>query len=214
MPLLELHGSKSGIGHWTIRHAVEGVQIFGGIGSGKTSGSGRMLALKYLNAGFGGLVLTVKPDEKELWENYCALTGRADDLIIVEPDRTNYFNFLDYESKSGERKSGGMTENIVQVLKTVIRASEEKASGSSDDPFWETALDMLIFNTIDLCKLAYGQVTVQRMFDIVQALPTSGGYNPDALPQDPFQEAFHLAQTNVMARVNEWESSQTFELNT
>src|ERR1700742_4484242 len=106
--------------HWTIRNAVEGVQIFGGIGSGKTSGSGRMLALKYLAAGFGGLVLTAKPDEKELWEDYCQKTGRTNDLLIVEPGRNNTFNFLDYESKSGE------TENIVQVLKTVIHASEEK----------------------------------------------------------------------------------------
>ncbi len=165
-----------------------------------------MLALKYLKAGFGGLVLTVKPDEKDLWEHYCVLTGRSDDLIIVEPDRTNTFNFLDYESKGK-----GMTENIVQVLKTVIRTSEEKAIGSSDDPFWETALDMLIFNVIDLCKLAYDQVTVQRMFDIVQALPTAENYNPDALPQNPFQEAFHLAQGNVMAKVSAWETAQTLE---
>jgi|GEM_PF-4259272 len=43
---------------WTLRNAVEGVQIFGGIGSGKTSGSGRMLGLKYLSAGLGGLVLS------------------------------------------------------------------------------------------------------------------------------------------------------------
>ena len=41
-PLLELgEGVK-----WTARHAVEGTQIFGGIGSGKTSGSGQTLALK------------------------------------------------------------------------------------------------------------------------------------------------------------------------
>lgn len=43
---------------WTLRDAVRGVQIFGGIGSGKSSGSGRTLALSFLKAGFGGLVLT------------------------------------------------------------------------------------------------------------------------------------------------------------
>jgi len=46
-PIIELV-SATEKNYWTIRHAVEGVQIFGGIGSGKTSGSGRMLALKYL----------------------------------------------------------------------------------------------------------------------------------------------------------------------
>ena len=57
-----------GISNWTIRDSVEGVQIFGGIGSGKTSGSGRMIALKYLKAGYGGLVLTVKEEEKSDWD--------------------------------------------------------------------------------------------------------------------------------------------------
>ena len=83
--LIELHG-ENGAGEWTVRDAVEGVQIFGGIGSGKTSGSGRMIALKYLKAGFGGLVLTVKPDEKEDWVGYARLAGREDDLIVVEPN--------------------------------------------------------------------------------------------------------------------------------
>ncbi|MFM7855499.1 MAG: hypothetical protein ACKO96_27135, partial [Flammeovirgaceae bacterium] len=97
--LINLNG-KSVSDSWTIRHAVEGVQIFGGIGSGKTSGSGRLLALKYLKAGFGGLVLTAKPDEKQLWEEYCRATGRYNDLVIIEPGGKNTFNFVEYESKS------------------------------------------------------------------------------------------------------------------
>ena len=44
-PLLNW-GDKEGRMDWTIGNAVEGVEIFGGIGSGKTSGSGRTLALK------------------------------------------------------------------------------------------------------------------------------------------------------------------------
>ncbi|CAM3285220.1 TraD/TraG TraM recognition site domain-containing protein [Flavobacterium longum] len=186
---------------WTIGDAVEGVQIFGGIGSGKTSGSGRTLALKYLDAGFGGLVLTVKPDEKAFWEGYAAMTGRTNDLIIVEPRGENFFNFLHYISEGD-----GNTENIVDVLKTVIRASEEKA-GKSDDAFWESALDMLMFNVIDLCKLAYGQVSIKRMFDIVQTLP-----KPDVADEEktsPFYEAFLLAQETVMAKVSDWENAQS-----
>jgi len=59
-PLLNW-GDKDGRMDWATSNAVEGVQIFDCIGSGKTSGSGRTLALKYLSVGFGGLVLTVKP---------------------------------------------------------------------------------------------------------------------------------------------------------
>ena len=43
------------------------IGITGGIGSGKSSGSGRMLALSYLKNGFGGVVLTGKIDEVNFW---------------------------------------------------------------------------------------------------------------------------------------------------
>ena len=67
---------------WTVRDAVRGVQIFGGIGSGKTSGSGRALAMSFLRSGFGGIVLTGKVDETELWIEYAKQAGRSNDLLI------------------------------------------------------------------------------------------------------------------------------------
>ena len=42
-PLLRLSASD----HFSLRDAVQGVHIFGGIGSGKTSGSGKALAAAY-----------------------------------------------------------------------------------------------------------------------------------------------------------------------
>ncbi|PSR56631.1 hypothetical protein AHMF7605_25620 [Adhaeribacter arboris] len=204
MPIIELaSGTKRS--YWTIRHAVEGTQIFGGIGSGKTSGSGRMLALKYLAAGFGGLVLTVKPDEKQAWQEYCRIINRENDLIILEPGGAHSFNFLEYESTQADG-SEAITENIVEVLKTVIRAGEEKGEGKSDDAFWETALDMLIFNVIDLCKLAYGTVSVQLMFDIVQTIPKNKEGLKINSPEDakPFHQAFEEARKKVMSQVDAW----------
>jgi hypothetical protein len=46
----------------TLRDARAGVHRFGGMGTGKTSASGKMLASAYLRAGFGGVVPAVKPD--------------------------------------------------------------------------------------------------------------------------------------------------------
>jgi len=57
---------------WRIKDACEGTVIFGGTGSGKTSGSGRALAQSFLGAGFGGLVLCAKPEEPALWRAYAA----------------------------------------------------------------------------------------------------------------------------------------------
>lgn len=198
--------SRNETRRWTVRNAVEGVQIFGGIGSGKTSGSGRMFALKYLHNGFGGLVLTVKPDEKKLWQDYCHITGRNDDLIIIEPGGSNSFNFLEYEASTTDG-SDAITENIVDVLKTVIRAGESINGGKSDDPFWETALDMLIFNVIDLCRLAYGRLSVQEMYDIVQTIP-KGLENMNNTSEDeevkPFHKAMELARYNVLQQIDAW----------
>lgn len=191
---------------WTARHAVEGVQIFGGIGSGKTSGSGRLLALKYLLNGFGGLVLTVKPDEKQAWQEYCQLTGRANDLLILEPGGKHSFNFLNYESALGNSE-GSLTDNTVQVLKTVIRAGQEQAGGHADDPFWESALDMLIFNVIDLCKLAYGRVTVSSLFDIVQTIPKPDQPVSNDSKTKAFNQAFEKSRNFVTAQIDQWAST-------
>jgi len=205
-PIIEL-ATQNARNYWTLRHAMEGLQIFGGIGSGKTSGSGRFVALKYLRAGFGGLVLTVKPDEKEMWQEFCSLTGRSQDLRIIEPGGHHSFNFLDYESRMHQGQEA-ITENIVQVLKTVIRAGEEKSSGKSDDPFWETALDMLIFNVIDLCRLAYGNLSITDMYNIVQTIPKSEedlarkSETPKA-----FLQAFEAARSKVSHQIENWYAS-------
>ena len=182
---------------WNIRHAFEGTQIFGGIGSGKTSGSGRKLALKYLGAGFGGLVLTVKPDEKELWQQYCRQTGRERDLLILEPGSPHFFNFLEYEAS---QSASSLTENLVEVLRTVIRASDAKDAGRSDDSFWETALDMLMFNVIDLCKLAYGELSLQDLYDIAQSIPKT---KEELQSEENAEKAFQLAMKAANERVNE-----------
>lgn len=202
---------------WTIRNSVEGLQIFGGIGSGKTSGSGRYFALKYLSTGYGGLVLTVKPDEKDEWVKYCKITGREDDLIIVEPNGKHSFNFLDYESRQDEYGKS-YTDNILQVLKTVIRAGEEKAHGKSDDSFWENALDLLIANSIDLCLLAFGKVSVSNLYYIIRSAPTmpipkTKKTENELATEEPVKEqtlfkiALAKAIENVQRKVRIWQSS-------
>ena len=77
-PLLQLTSKD----FFTLRQAVQGTHVFGGIGAGKTSGAGRALAGAYLRAGMGGLILTAKPEEVELWISYCKQHGREDSMIL------------------------------------------------------------------------------------------------------------------------------------
>ena len=161
---------------WTLRQAVEGLQIFGGIGSGKTSGSGRTIALEYLRCQFGGLVLTVKNDERKLWEQYCEETGRLNDLIVISPDSNQRFNFINYEmNRKGRSKE--RTDNLVHVLQTIINVDKQHGESSNNEAFWQNSLNMLMYAVIDLCQLAYGKVTLDRIIAIAQSIPK----NMDAL---------------------------------
>jgi type IV secretory pathway TraG/TraD family ATPase VirD4 len=212
--------NETELSDFTIRNAVEGVQIFGGIGGGKTSGSGRLLKIKLLANGFGGLVLTVKPDEKDTWLEYAEITGRQNDVIVIEPGQKKYvFNFLEYESKKEYGTS--YTDNVHQVLRTVIRASEEKSDGRSDDAFWQDSLDLFLNNLITLCLLAYDKVTVQLLFDIAQSVPkkkaTSANNDDNAQKQNPeddkieltaYEKAIKRAKEKITVATKEWNSSQ------
>lgn len=199
-PLIEFP-SGTGRDRFTIRHAVEGVQVFGGIGSGKSSGSGYLLATKYLAAGFGGLVLTAKPDELKIWKTYCRQAGRERDLVVIEPGGAR-FNVLDYASGYG---SGELTPttNIVEVLQTVIQAGAAQDSGRGDDAFWRDSFDLLLNNVIDLCKLAYGRVSAQDLHDIVQNTPKADQPAEEGRVNH-FNRAFEAARAHVNRQVDDW----------
>ena len=166
-PLLTL-----GTDSWRIRDACEGVMIFGGTGSGKTSGSGAALARAYLGAGFGGLVLCTKPEEPAQWRQYCAETGRAGDRIgfggSEAPDLS--FNFMDHEARRGG-DGAGLTENLVQLFVEVASLGAENGAGRGGDPFWERAMRSLIRNCIDLLILSEGPVSLHGISAILQSAP-------------------------------------------
>ena len=98
-----------------ISDAATGVAVFGGTGSGKTSGIGQQLARAYLAAGFGGLVLCAKSDERLQWQAWAAETGRTDDLIIIDPRGAARFNWMDYEANR-DGAGAGLAINIVAML--------------------------------------------------------------------------------------------------
>lgn len=208
--LMSLSSSK-GTYNWTIREAVEGVQIMGSIGSGKTSGSAQKIAHAYLENQFGGLVLTTKNSEKDMWLEYAKKTNRLNDIAILEPGGEHVFNFLQYESSCAGAETR-LTENLVNVIKTVIKASESKSrSGGGDDWFWENALDMLLSNVIDLCLLSHGELDLQTMYDIALTAPKKGvsqSNTSDNQKPTLFTQVFNLAQENVTREIYTWIDSQ------
>ncbi len=166
-PLLQL--SQADI--FTVGNACEGVHIFGGTGSGKTSGSGKALARELLASGFGGLVLTAKPDEANNWRRLVSQADRDDDLIIFGAGGGYQFNFLDYECGRGG-VGGGQTENIVSLFSTIMEVGS-RGGGAGSDPYWERAAKQLLRNAVDLCRLARGGIKLTDIAEIIMTAPKS-----------------------------------------
>lgn len=154
---------------WRIRDACEGVQVFGAPGSGKTSGPGAALAKAFLSYGFGGVMLTAKPGERQLWEKYAAETSRSDTLRIFSPDEPWRFNFMDYEYQQGGA-DGALTENLVALFSTVMEIAARR-SAASEQAYWKNTLNQLLRNAIDLVAMARGRVALPDLYEVIASAP-------------------------------------------
>ncbi|MBL0869732.1 MAG: hypothetical protein IBJ18_04055 [Phycisphaerales bacterium] len=185
LPLLTFN---DGADEWTLQDACEGTFIVGATGSGKTSGSGSLLARSFLSSGFGGLVLTVKPDERQLWEKYARDCGRAEQLCIVEPGGNLRFNFLDYEARRGGgggggggggskqnlTGGGGLIENLVSLFHAVMEAHDHHAGTrgtSSGDGFWLHAGKQLLRNVFRVLVHARERLSLDDLRVFVTEAP-------------------------------------------
>lgn len=158
---------------WTLNDAFQGVQIFGGTGSGKSTGSGQAIARAFLEGNLGGLVLTAKTDEADTWRKYAKATGRERDLIVVSKDLEYRFNFLRYELKR-PGAGAGQTENLVNLFCSVIEASERKSGHSGGgDSYWQRTLKQLLRNAIDLAVIAIDDVDLPTLYRIITSAPIS-----------------------------------------
>jgi type IV secretory pathway TraG/TraD family ATPase VirD4 len=205
-PLLTF-SSKFEESYFRARDSFTNTLITGSLGSGKTSGSARTLILSMLQKKFGGIVFTTKPSDKDDFLELCRLTGREKDVICFEPSSPYSFNFIEWESKN----SGvGLTENIINLLKEIIKISDDKESGKSEDSFWSDSLDNLIANVLHLCKLAHDKITIPLVYEIVLSIPTNKEdlkKTPDKESESAFHKAFRLARANVREKVEKWEKS-------
>lgn len=143
----------------------------GGIGSGKTSGSGKALAASYLRAGFGGLVLCAKPEEVSLWRKYCADSGRLGSLL--EWDGTNGgFNFIAYElARQGADGLNSVVECIMRILEMARNASPMPSRPG--EAFWDDTMRQVLRNAIPVLFAAFGTVRIADILEFLRNAPRS-----------------------------------------
>jgi hypothetical protein len=165
---------------WTYNDAVKGTQIFGGIGSGKTSGSGRLIAKKFLEHGFGGLVLCGKTEEADDWVKYAQETNRSQDLLVfgsvnsrLDRAKTFLFNPLQYEMQRDKNRGGGQTTNIVNLFMNLHRMGQRLTGSESNESerYWDNALKRCLSRTIDLLKISGQELNVFNMAKIISSAP-------------------------------------------
>ena len=205
LPLLSF--SESDV--WTLKDACSGTGIWGVNGSGKTSGSGQAIARAFLNNGFGGLVLCAKMGEAQQWLTWAKAEGREKSIIHIHPDKNMMFDFLDYEMT---RRGGGQTENILDIFMQVIAITQKSDLSQGENAYFFQACKQLLRNAIDLCRMAYGRVSLIDVYNIVASSPTS----PEDLKSEEWKtksECFSaLATCNELERQKQ-ESGEPYQVN-
>lgn len=158
---------------WRLEDACQGTLILGETRSGKTSGSGAMIARKFLESGFGGLVLCFKSDpgnpkndEAQLWKSYLKRYGREQDGRFFSEEGEHRFNFLDYEKGC----SGlDFTENLVTLLVDVASVQKRSSSsGGSEDSFWRPQREMLMRNAFALMMMAEKPIELRTLYAMIR----------------------------------------------
>lgn len=156
---------------WTIEDAMSGVHITGGNGAGKTSGSGRTLAKAYLKAGFGGLVLVGKSDERDTWIRYTKSCGREKHLIIVSEDGPWRFNVIQYDLGRGGDPAGKV-DSLVTTLMALVEQTGRRTTG--DESFWQMAAEQLLRNALMVLVASRGEFSLLDLQKFIDAIPRSG----------------------------------------
>ncbi len=177
---------------FTIGDAAQGVQIYGGTRSGKTSGSGRALALSYLNAGFGGMVCCSKIEEADLWRSLARETGRSEHVFVIDSSAALRFNFMDYARATVGRK--GFERNLATIL---IRISEMagQGGGNRNEFFHDAAVNMLLAAFIPVQEFE-GSIRLRDINDFIVSAPQSDKQLADPAWQK--RSYFYRVMTNLM----------------
>lgn len=169
-PLLHFSDRDS----WTVGDACQGTQIFGSTGCGKSTGPLAEICLAFLNAGFGGIFLTAKPDDRRVYEGYCRRTGREADVMVFGPNEPLRYNPFDAELHRSDA-GAGFNESIVSLLSTTVEISDRnQGQGDSEDSsYWKRSNLQLMRNSVDLLVMAKGRVSAPELYELVVSAAAS-----------------------------------------
>lgn len=153
----------------SVAQAFAGIHVFGSNGSGKTSGS-RTIAKAFLRAGWGGCVLAAKPDDRALWKQMAAETGREGNLIILAADQPWRFNFIAYDLARSERLPERI-DNVMGTFKDVLAQAGSIYGGEARA--WIAAAEALLKRAVTILAARATPFTVGDIADFIAHAPQS-----------------------------------------
>lgn len=153
----------------TTQDLLNGVHIFGATGSGKTSGSGALIAEAFVRSGWGGLVLTAKPGDARAWIKRAKRCNRLHNILLVGPDHPARLNFLNY-CMARPGAGAGLTANLISLFEEMLEVyGPNKSVGG--DPYWRQGRNELLSNTIDLIWIAKGTLSFEDISRTIDTAP-------------------------------------------
>lgn len=182
---------------FTLRDACQGVLVTGGIGSGKTSGSGKALAGAFLRAGMGGIVLCAKPEEADHWRQLCKEHGRSASLVEITPDGVHCYNFMIAELvRQGIAGLNSVVEMVMLALE--IARLVAASPGRVSEQFWQDTARQLLRHTMPVIYAATGTVRIADLLRFVRSAPQS----PDQMHDPEWQRSSFFCETFARAASN------------
>ena len=196
--------SFSAVDHLTFRPFCEGTLITGAPGSGKSSCSGRQLAMGLLRVpNMGGLILTAKAEETQNWLRYAKECGREQDVIVFNAEGPHCFDLLHYEWTKPGRGSADL-EGIIDLFSSLL-SNGKKESSHGDGLFFERATEQLMRNVIVLLDLSGEPVSIVSIDRVIKSLPT----RPGEYEIETWQKDAYCAQ--LIGKVRDRQSTLTEE---
>lgn len=169
----------------TTRDCMAGIQVFGATGSGKTSGSLALLAKAMMCDGWGMLILTTRPGEADQWVRWAEQTGRASDVLRIQPGGPHRFNFLDYLDRHPD-PGARIAANIGDILMTLASHAKPKTHASETSAFFAESASQLATQAIHLLRAAQEPLTLRNITAVINTAPN----HPLEIQEPAFEESY------------------------
>ena len=160
---------------WTVGDSYTGTICLGSTGSAKSTGTVAMMAAAMLEAGYGMLCLTVKPEDRQNYIDLARSRGRLADVMVFSPDHLLRYNFIADEMAHAASPLG-LVENLTALIMTIAEVGDRgqsAASSGGEARFFDLAANQLCRNGLCVNVLSGDPVTVPTLHKLIVSAPQS-----------------------------------------